>query len=82
MISPMRSRLARCSTTLIENAKPSSFTIAAAACFCFTELTPAIRSAISGSASWIEIWMCSRPASRSRSARARVSPRPEVTSVV
>ena len=51
MIAPMRSRLARCSTTLIEKAKPSSFTMAAAARFCFTELTPAIRSATSGSAS-------------------------------
>ena len=66
----------------MENAKPSSFTIAAAARFCFTELMPAIFSATSESASWMEIWMCYRPASRWRSARARVRPRPEVTSVL
>src|SRR5580658_9750632 len=43
---------------------------------------PARRSALSGSASWMEIWMCSRPASRKAVARSRVRPTPEVTSVV
>ncbi len=45
MISSTRSMLARCRTTLIENANPSSRTMAAAASFCGTALMPAIRSA-------------------------------------
>jgi len=82
MISPIRSRLARWSTTLIENAKPSSFTSAMAACFCLTELAPAIRSADAGSESCTETCTCSSPAARNASARFRVRPSPEVTSVV
>src|SRR3990172_6827605 len=77
MISPMRSRLARWSTTLTVKAKPSSRTMAAAACLCLTERTPAIRSATSGSESWKDIWMCSSATSLSRSTRARVKPTPE-----
>ena len=82
MISPTRSMLARCRTTLMEKAKPSDRTMAAAASFCGTALMPAIRSATRWSESWIEIWMCSSPASRSFAARRSVSPTPDVTSVV
>jgi hypothetical protein len=63
-------------------AKSSSFTSAAAARFCFTERTPAIRSALSSSASCSEICTCSRPAALNRSARGRVKPSPDVTRVV
>src|SRR5688500_13933104 len=81
MISARRSRFARCSTTLTVKAKSSSFTHAAARCLASQLRVPAIRSALSLSASWKEIWTWSSPASLSRSARSRVRPRAEVTSV-
>ena len=76
MISPIRSRLARWSTTLTVKAKPSSRTSAAAACLCLTERTPAIRSAHCRVGVLERDLDVLQPGLLSRSARGRVKPEP------
>src|SRR5262245_19119995 len=73
MISSIRSRFCRWRTTLIVSGKPSSRARCAASIFFEKDFVPPMRSELTGSLSWIEIWTLSRPASFSASARLRVN---------